>query len=114
MNCKEGQEGYIKRKCKLGKVWGPIENNCKPKGIKCPADSGFPETDPGKMSVIKCDDGSNAKRYCTMDSKWSSIQSPCRSENNEEDIIRYLRKALRKIIRKILDFFVKFFISQNS
>lgn len=114
MNCNNGQEGYIKRKCKLGKVWGPIENKCKPKGVKCPADSGFPETDPGKMSVIECNDGGYAKRYCTMDSKWSSIQSPCSSSNNEEGILRRLRKALIKIIKKILDFFVKFFISQNS
>ena len=114
MNCNNGQEGYIKRKCKLGKVWGPIENNCKPTGVKCPADSEFPETDPGKMSVIKCDDGKYSKRYCTMDSKWSSIQSPCSSSNNEEDFWRKVKKALIKIIKKILNFFVKLFSLQNS
>lgn len=124
MNCNNGQEGYIKRKCKLGKVWGPIENTCKPKGVKCPADSGFPETDPGKMSLIDCNDGSNryAKRYCTMDSKWSSIQNPCLSKNNDEKVSDYdytkrlpkSKIALLEFIEKAINFLSKLFNLQNS
>ena len=131
MNCNNGQEGYIKRKCKLGRVWGPIENTCKPKGVKCPADSGFPETDPGKMSVIDCNDGQlgTKKRYCTMDSKWSTIQNTCHIRNEVEPEISYnksyednnniqeinkVKKETKTVIDMIIDFFKELFNLQNS